>query len=69
MQGKDYSMARVASEFGIGKSTIFDIVKQKDKLKTYIVERESDDGRARKKMRSLRIWINLFIYGSIKSEL
>ncbi len=47
MRDKGYLYARIASEFGIGKSTVFDIVKQKDRLTSYIAERGS-----RKKMRA-----------------
>ena len=49
MRDKGYSYARIAVEFQIGKSTVFDIVKQKDKLRSYIVERETDDGSSRKR--------------------
>ena len=51
MRDKGYSYARIAAEFQIGKSTVFDIVKQKDKLRSYIAECETYDGSSRKKMR------------------
>ena len=51
MRDKGYSYTIIATEFQIGKSTVFDIVKQKDKLRSYIAEREADDGSSRKKMR------------------
>ncbi len=52
MRDKGYSYDRIASEFGIGKSTVFDIVKQKDRLTSYIAERDTEDGGSRKKMRA-----------------
>ena len=51
MQDKGYSYARIAVEFQIGKYNVFDILKQKDKLRSYIAKRETDDGSSRKKMR------------------
>jgi len=51
IRNKGYSNARIASELGIGKSTVFDIVKQKDQLKSCIAERDTEDGGSRKKMR------------------
>ena len=49
MREKGYSYARITAEFQIGKSTVFNIVKQKNKLRSFIAER--DDGSSRKKMR------------------
>lgn len=46
MKENGYSLARVAV-----KSTVHDIVKQKDKLRIYVAERESEDASARKRMR------------------
>jgi len=51
MREKGYSLNRVANEFSIGKSTVFDIVKQKHKLKDFIAERQREDCSSRKKMR------------------
>ena len=48
MRDKGYSLARVTAE---GKSTVFDIMKQKDRLRVYIAEHEIEDGSFRKKMR------------------
>ena len=48
MRDNGYSLARVAAE---GKSTVFDIMKQKDKLRVYIAGHEIEDGSFRKKMR------------------
>ena len=45
------SLAKVAAKFSIGKSTIFDVMEQKDKLHVYIAEHEIEDGSFRKKMR------------------
>ncbi len=63
MRDKGYSYARIASEFGIGKSTVFDIVKQKDQLTSYIAERDTEDGGSRKK-----IWIELSTYGLLRRD-
>ena len=35
MWEKGYSYARIAAEFQIGKSTVFNIVKQKNKLRSF----------------------------------
>ena len=51
MGDKGYSLARVATEVGIGKSAVFDIMKQKDILHVYIADHEIEDGSFRKKMR------------------
>ena len=51
MRDDGYSLARVASEFSVGKSTVHDIMKQKQKIKTFIGERERENGSSRKKMR------------------
>lgn len=46
-----YSLVKIAMEFGIGKSTVHDIVKQKQSLREFIAEREREGGCSRKKMR------------------
>ena len=51
MREKGYSLTKVGMQFGIGKSTVHDIIKQKLKLKDFVAERERENASTRKKMR------------------
>lgn len=48
---KGYSLVKTAMEFDIGKSTVHDILKHKQKLRDFVAERERESGCSRKKMR------------------
>ena len=49
LRDKGWSYTKLSAEFGIGKSTVHDIVKQKDKLQTFVAEQERDGGSTRRK--------------------
>jgi len=66
------SLTTIAKDYGIGKSTVSDIKKNEDKLKSFAVGMEtfSIDSKSRKIMRLPKImnWIKPFIYGLYRKE-